>query len=175
MKELILKPLAAPRLNVNEPSGSLTHRRSELMTERKKKAIVCDVDGVLSLNVTGRGWLDWKRVGEDQLSQPIKDLLDLIVDSGKLDVILMTARDDEARSETVKWLGRNGVHYDQLYMRPPDNDDDSAKVKEELYFKFVEPIYNVVFALDDDPGIVAMWERNKVKCFHVLSDKGEMR
>jgi hypothetical protein len=39
-------------------------------------AIICDLDGTLAKNDTGRGFYDWSRVGEDSIDSTIKGILD---------------------------------------------------------------------------------------------------
>ena len=65
------------------------------------------------------------------------------------DVIVLTARSAHYRSDTKNWLHKHGVPYDQLYMRPIDNDDKDKKVKKNILQEQVLPHFDVKKAYDD--------------------------
>lgn len=129
-----------------------------------EKAFVFDLDSTLALNVTGRSWFDQKRVEEDAVNPDIKEILDLILNSGNYQIIIMTARSSECMEETIRWMRRHKIHWDKILMRNPMDDRSSADVKEDLFVRFVQPFFKVMAAFDDDPGVAAMWKRNGVNC-----------
>lgn len=101
----------------------------------------------------------------------------------RLQPVFMSGRADEAdgqvRKDTVEWIFRNmGIsreyfngeddqqdYIGRLFMRPEYKADGSRDfrpddiVKEELYTKYVEPHFNIHFAIDDRPRVLRMWQR----------------
>jgi len=49
---------------------------------------------------------------------------------------------------------------DLLFMRTDEGKVDDAKVKSDIYEKFIKPLYKIEFVLDDRKRVVDMW-RNK--------------
>lgn len=116
-------------------------------------AIICDIDGTLA-HMTGRSPYDWARVGEDTLDETIAKVLDMYDGD---DIILLSGRDSVCRPETEEWLEKNGVEYDELYMRPEGNTEKDNLVKRKLYEDHIQGKYNVDFVLDDRNQVVKMW------------------
>lgn len=120
--------------------------------------IICDIDGTIAINNSGRSPYDWKRVGEDALNSTIADILK---STPVQMVFLFSGRDEECRELTQEWLRKNNVYYDTLVMRPEGDVRKDSIVKRELFKKYVKGKYNVKFVLDDRNQVVDMW-RNEL-------------
>jgi len=146
------------------PKNDNTYAKQDI---GKPKIIISDLDGTLCLNKSGRSPFDWKRVGEDDVNIPVKELIQTYYDKG-ITIILFSGRDSICRPETEEWLYKHDINYAALFMR---NENDSRKdsiVKKELYEKYILNNYYTMFWLDDRNQVVDMI-RNELHlpCFQV--------
>lgn len=122
-------------------------------------AVLCDIDGTLALMEGRRGPYDWKHVGEDAVNEPVKAGLfafrRLYADRG----ILLSGRDGCSRKETISWLDRHGIGFDELHMREAGDQRPDDIVKAELFDKHVRHRFNVRLVLDDRDKVVALWRK----------------
>lgn len=128
-------------------------------------AVVSDIDGTLAEG-TGRGFFEWKRVGEDALKRKIATLVEVYKQNGFV-IILVSGRDGCCRGETQEWLRDNHVEYDYLFMREEGDNRKDAIVKKEIYDGEIKGKYNVEFVLDDRDQVVAMWRGEGLTCLQV--------
>jgi hypothetical protein len=76
--------------------------------------------------------------------------------SAGLSVWLWTGRSDAVLDDTVDWLKRRGVQYDQLLMRPKGDFTATTRLKRDWLDNAPVPRNRVLCAFDDDPNIVRM-------------------
>ena len=118
----------------------------------KKKAVVVDVDGTIALMEGKRTPFEWEKVGLDSPNTPI---------------IIVSGRDGCCRKETEKWLVDNEVPVDQFFMRPAGDVRRDSVIKEEIFHRFIEPMYEVELVLDDRNQTVAKWRELGLTCLQV--------
>ncbi len=119
------------------------------------QAIIFDIDGTLA-HMTDRGPFDWKRVGTDSVDEIVREMLFGFQDKG-YNIVIMSGRDSICRQETHNWLWKWDICYDLLCMRPERDYRKDSIVKEELFYNYVAPYYNVLAVVDDRPQVVRMW------------------
>ncbi len=128
----------------------------------KKKAIICDLDGTLAI-IKHRTPYDASTAMRDILNEPVANILS-VYDNQTLfdiDLILLTGRYDTYRPQTEEWLKKHGItNYKELYMRPSKDKRQDVMYKKEIYEKHIEPIYDVLFVLEDRDQVVRMWRRD---------------
>ena len=137
---------------------------------KKRRCVICDIDGTLAHNYGGRNIYDLTRVKEDTpdpLVCAVLDGLDSTFGIDYLDIIIVSGREDDCRKETEEWLYHNMIPYKALYMRKSGDKRDDAIVKEEIYKEFIEPEYCVLGVIDDRNKVVRMWEKLGVKVMKV--------
>lgn len=137
---------------------------------KKRRCVICDIDGTLAHNYGGRNIYDLTRVKEDTpdpLVCAVLDGLDSTFGIDYLDIIIVSGREDDCRKETEEWLYHNMIPYKALYMRKSGDKRDDAIVKEEIYKQFIEPEYCVLGVIDDRNKVVRMWEKLGVKVMKV--------
>ena len=139
-------------------------------SNKKRRCVICDIDGTLAHNYGGRNIYDLTRVKEDTpdpLVCAVLDGLDSTFGIDYLDIIIVSGREDDCRKETEEWLYHNMIPYKALYMRKSGDKRDDAIVKEEIYKEFIEPEYCVLGVIDDRNKVVRMWEKLGVKVMKV--------
>jgi uncharacterized HAD superfamily protein len=138
----------------------------------KKKAIIVDLDGTLA-NVNHRRHFvenkknkDWKSFNANILKDELHLWCREIMNRMKTDhtIIIVSGRTDALKADTLIWLQRHDVHFDEIYMRKDKDNRDDRIVKKEIYEKFIKPDYDVLFVLDDRAKVVAMWRAEGLVC-----------
>jgi hypothetical protein len=122
----------------------------------KFKAIIVDIDGTLA-KMQGRGPFEWSRVGEDRVNEPVKMIVNMYANLGR--VFLFSGRDEVCRPETEKWLADNGIRYNRLLMRPQGNNEKDSIIKRRLFDDYAAS-YDIEFVLDDRDQVVEMWRKD---------------
>lgn len=128
-------------------------------------AIICDIDGTLAHH-TNRSPYDWSRVEEDTLDVAIAEITWGMEDMG-YDIILVSGRDEVCRKQTERWLNKNKVYCDALFMRPEGDNRKDVIIKQEIYDREIRDKYNIVFVLDDRNQVVEFWRSLGLKCLQV--------
>ena len=131
-------------------------------------AIICDIDGTLSL-MNGRGPFEYHRVNEDLPNNPVIDLVNSL--SKMYQIIIVTGREDTevCRKETLKWLNRYLTCSDFLfYMRKEKDYRKDAIVKTEIYNEHIKDKYCVAAIFDDRTQVVeGAWRKLGLLCNQV--------
>lgn len=128
-------------------------------------AWIVDIDGTLALNTSGRSPYEWHRVGEDSINRPVALLVRGLQRLG-LGIVLLSGRDAVCRPETVAWLRRMAIDYDELLMRPEGDFRRDSIVKLEM-FQALAARWSVIGALDDRNQVVEMWRSIGLPCCQV--------
>ncbi len=128
-------------------------------------AIICDLDGTLAL-FNGRGPFEMEKCGDDLLNGPVSETVDALNRRG-WQVLLVTGRFEQFRSQTEEWLFKHKVRFHALWMRADGDFRKDAIVKRELYEREIAPHYDVLLALDDRNQSVQCWRDLGLTCFQV--------
>ena len=133
----------------------------------KQDCIIADIDSTLCVNLTGRSFYtdDWKEklIYDTPLAGPIS-ILRAQKMTGTCDILIVTGRKDEGRTQTEEWLKTYNVPYDRLFMRGQNDYTKSDVFKENILNNIILPKYNVLFVLEDDNKCVQMYRRNGLIC-----------
>ena len=140
-------------------------------------ALIVDIDGTLAhhFDIDGkqtRGHHDYAKVGEDRPDYHIIHLVRLYSQAG-YKIVITSGRPDsrkgvDVRQLTVDWLNREGVPFDELFMRQEGDYRPDYEVKLEIYENYIVPLgYHIDFALDDRNQIVDMWRSIGIKTLQV--------
>lgn len=128
--------------------------------------VIVDVDGTLA-NMTTRGPFDWNRVGEDEVNEPIADLVRFLSDNGK-SIIIFTGRDGSCLEETKQWLDRHQIPFDDIFIRPEGNYQKDNIIKKNLFEENIRGKYFVEFVIDDRDQVIDMWRKELgITCLQV--------
>lgn len=123
-------------------------------------AWIVDIDGTLAtVDITdpkARSHYDMERVDEDS---PVEHAI-LIVKALKAAghrIIVVSGRKESGRAKTAEWLDAFEVGFDELIMRPDDDDRSDDVLKAEIYDENIEGKYYVAGCIDDRKKVVDMW------------------
>jgi hypothetical protein len=156
---------------VNHPNWRwITERRFEL------PVAIFDMDGVLSDAAHRQQYLrtdppDWDRFNahaehDQPLLDGIDDVREVAVDHL---VAVVTARPLQTITTAGTWLSRHDVPVDLLVLRPDGDERHSPAVKRDELLRLRAAGARIVSAVEDHPGIVAMYEAEGVAVRYVHS------
>lgn len=130
------------------------------------KAIICDLDGTLCL-MNGRSPFDASRCDEDLPNIPVVNIVKNYHELG-YKIILASGREDIYKTQTLAWLEKFDISYDQLFMRAAGDYRKDAVIKREIFDTQIEGKYFVEFVLDDRNQVVDLWRKDlNLPCFQV--------
>lgn len=138
----------------------------------RQQAII-DLDGTLSDNrhrhdliqQEEKKWREYLiRCKEDSLVQKMFDKIEEL--SENYEIVILTMRSDEVKSETINWLEKHGVEYDRLIMLPEGRWD----IKDcEFKYERLKELDSPVMAFDDKETNCRMFLDEGLKVFKVGS------
>jgi hypothetical protein len=132
----------------------------------KPKAIIVDLDNTLAL-IGERDPYDGHLCATDQVCQATELMIRGVFGNTGAAVILLTGRNEFARSATERWLYDEFIPYTDLIMRDPSDWRPSDVYKLDMLDTRILPTFEVVFALDDDPKVVRAFRDRGIVCWHV--------
>ena len=142
------------------------------------EAIICDLDGTLSIYDHGSSFFEADDCDKDALNQPVALVLQMVRSSG-IKIIYLSGREDKYRQPTKKFLNTHDLDYERnpnfymddkeypLFMRKTGDNRADDIIKWEIYQKHIEPNYDIQFILDDRNQVVDMWRSKGLTCFQV--------
>lgn len=139
--------------------------------EQKKLAVGFDMDGSLDDTRTIVHLVEGKYRNFDAFHRsslftpPNPEVLQMAFDAHKagLAVIITTARNEEYREVTQKWLDDLGVPYDNIFMRADGDNRPDFVVKDEMLNTQIRQHYDVVRFVDDNIQAVEAWRKNNIE------------
>lgn len=151
------------------------------------KAVICDIDGTLTMGPHDRSPYDYSKVSQDQPRKALNAILaairfthDTLLEDDftgiaePLTVFIMSGRDDTCREDTEQWLEDNHVSYDHLLMRDTAGDVDErggklpdVNVKLRLFDEHVRDQFDVVAVFDDRLQVCRLWHQLGLPLFRV--------
>lgn len=133
------------------------------------KAIICDLDGTLSLfeKKGHRGPFDATRCDEDDVNVPIKRMLEIYYRFMNYQIIYLSGRMEKFRAPTQTFLRKHHCPPGPLHMRKTDDYRTDWIIKGELFDAHVRDKYHVDFVLDDRDQVVKFWRSIGLTCLQV--------
>lgn len=132
-------------------------------------AIISDLDGTLA-SLEGRDPFNGKLSLNDILNDPVANILEVYDNQTlyNISLILISGREEKYREITEKWLKKNGInHYSALYLRQNGDYRKDSLIKKEIYEKYINGKYDVLFVLEDRDQVVKMWRSLGITCLQV--------
>lgn len=148
-------------LQCQQPEG---HRKGAVVIS-KPQTVIVDLDGTLALMGDRRGPYEYDKCGGDLPNRPVMDLVWILADHYL--IVAVSGREETCRDLTEKWLVREGVDFEALFMRRAKDNRPDTVVKAEIYHQEIEGHYDVAFVLDDRSKVVKMWRSLGLTCLQV--------
>lgn len=145
----------------------------------KENAIWVDMDNTLSdathrEHFLGTGRKNWKAFFDAMDKDPINDWCRMITNSiyDYADVLICSARPEDYREVTEKWLKDNTVWYNKLIMRQKGDFRKDSIVK-EIFLDFeIKTKYNLLFSIDDRKQVIDQMRSRGVTVLDCAGEKG---
>jgi predicted kinase len=133
------------------------------------EAVICDLDGTLSLfEAKGhRGPYDASKADEDDVNVVLKRVLWDMTQEQDMTVIYLSGRSEKFRPQTERFLKMNKCPPGKLYMRAEGDSRVDWLVKGELFDKHVRHQYDVQVVFDDRDQVVKFWRSIGLTCWQV--------
>ena len=139
----------------------------------KKKIVISDLDGTIALIDHRRPLVEGKQKDwqafyagcvNDEPNLPVIETLRALKATGH-DIIIFSGRSDEVKQQTIEWLAKFDVPYDNLFMRREGDFTADEKLKRQWLYSLDRQQILCVF--DDRQKVVNMWREMEIVCFQV--------
>jgi len=138
------------------------------------KIAIVDIDGTLSIVGDRKKYLKQNPPNWDKFyaqcwqDKPFKAIVDLvwILQMG-YDIILCTGRRESCRKDTVEWLLKYSIVYEELLMRPNGDTRHDTVLKPELIESAGIKLKDVSIVLEDRNSMVKKWRELGLTCLQV--------
>lgn len=131
-------------------------------------AIIVDLGGTLAHRGDRAKGDYMKKFHEDRIDETVRELVNLMYDSGTA-VIILTDQRIKSRNIVTKWLKDHKVSHHLLFMKPDDDTRDTKIWKHGMFLEFIQPVINIKYVLEDREDTVEMWREMHVRCFQTAS------
>ncbi len=135
--------------------------------------ILFDLDGTLADNSHRQHLLSGDKKNWDAFfdaqhndtpNTPIVTLYKTLIESGKFDVFIVTARPQRYREVTENWFVKNDIPLQRILMRPDGDRRNDEVIKREMLIQLKGENRLPLFVVDDRAGVVEMWRKEGITC-----------
>ncbi len=130
------------------------------------KAVIFDLDGTIFEKSKERGYYDWNKVALDTPKEYVVNLLKMYQENG-YKIILLSGRDEAARSGTIECLSKYSINYEVLHMRQHNDMRSDDIVKKEIFEREIKNKYYIESVTDDRPKVLRLWFEIGLNVFSV--------
>lgn len=149
---------------------------NQLVPKPEKPFVLCDIDGTIADCEHRRHYVqqdpkDWKSFfAEMDKDMPRLNVLQTVQDYKDRghEVILLTARPDDYREVTEKWVKTHtNINPMTIIMRHSGDTRPDVEVKQQMFDKYFKDKYEIATMIDDRPSVIRMWKENNVPVIDV--------
>lgn len=135
-----------------------------------REIAIFDIDGTLSdisarehhVRSKPKNWNAFFRgMSQDKAAHSIIRLCNILHDTGVY-IILCSGRNERHRAETIAWMQREGVKYNEIRLRRDDDMRSDVDAKREM-LKGIDK-NSVLFVVEDRSRVVNMWRSEGLTC-----------
>lgn len=99
---------------------------------------------------------------EDKPVDGILKLLHILQEIPNVKIIILTARDENARQETEIWLKKHNVKYTEIYMRQINQCKKAALVKKDCILEIQKKYGQITLIFEDDIRNIKMFQELQI-------------
>lgn len=156
------KPLAI----VCDLDGTLCnveHRRHFVRPVEPVGELKVEQDGSVEVKPFKKNWMAfYEGIKDDTLNKWCRDILTSF--SLACPIVLCSGRGQEYENQTVEWLMRHDIEFDELFMRQRKDSRKDSIVKEIILDFEILTRYEPHFFIDDRSQVVEMWRKRGYVC-----------
>jgi hypothetical protein len=135
----------------------------------KPKCLILDFDGTIA-DYTHRQYLrdiDFQAYIDESPNDIPSLPVCSIINRFKEDylIIILSARGEKCRQETIDWLDKYYIHYDTMILKDDNDERDDYLVKMDLMREKILTKYDVFFAIDDRNSVANIYRENNIFTF----------
>ena len=149
------------------------------MSRWNNKIVIFDLDGTLAditarrtLSTKDNGKMDWdvfqdpKNIDLDVPNQKVVDMLQMIDNTDRYQIWILSGRSDVTHQATLDWLNNHGIWFDHLIMRPQNHLYMKDSDLKQMWLDTIG-VDTVDMVFDDRNQVVDMWRSNGLTTFQV--------
>jgi len=149
--------------------------------QQNRNCYIFDLDGTICdvrhrrqyVATKPRNWDAWNAgLINDIPHLAVQKVFQALRNDQEVDLIIVSGRSDDYKEQTVEWLCKNEIFYDEIYMRKYKDHRDDAVVKGEIADE-IEKTHNILGVFDDRQRVVNMWIQRGIWVFDVGQGKGQ--
>ncbi len=138
-----------------------------------QSVILFDLDGTLANNehrqhYVSNGNKKWDlffaEQSKDIPNKPIVELFHNLKQANKNKIFVVTARPENFREITNKWLSKYEIFPDRILMRKEGDRRSDVIVKKEILNSLRSEGFEPLFVVDDRACVVEMWRNEGITC-----------
>lgn len=139
--------------------------------------VVVDIDGTVAdckhrQHHVRKDPKDWKaffsEMGSDSPRDEVFAEAESLAEDEEAVIVFVTARPEDYRGITERWLQDNNMPYTHMLMRRSGDKRPDTEVKQDILNTYLKQ-YNIVQVFDDRPSVIQMWRDNGLE----VTDVGE--
>jgi predicted kinase len=119
--------------------------------------VMIDLDGTLCHSNGERGPYEWDKVQFDKADKAVLNSVKSFEARDDIEIIIFTARPEDARENTELWLNNHNITYSRLIMKASGDNRKDTIAKSEMYLNNIKDVYNVEVVYEDRNRVVDMW------------------
>jgi predicted kinase len=120
--------------------------------------VILDIDDCASFKHPDREVFDWSQAHLDIVNQPIWSIMSGLPEDTRVVVLTGRMEIDGGREILKNWLDANSFDYDEIHMRQEGDRRGAGVYKKEVIDALLAR-YNIDFAIEDDPEVIAVYEK----------------
>lgn len=137
-----------------------------------KKAVIFDVDGTIAnnehrvhhLKETPKNWdAFFSKQSDDPPYLPMIAVAQAMSNAGH-SIIICTARHNKHAEETILWMEKHNMPWDEFYSRDEGDRTNDDIMKRELLQRMRKHGHDPFLVFDDRDRLVKMWRKEGLMC-----------
>lgn len=117
---------------------------------------------------------NWKAFFHGSIHAPcneqVRSITNMLYEAGDT-VVVFTARSEDFKEVTERWLEAHGYKYHDMFMRPLNDHRPDYIVKKEMLDRVREKHGEIYAAFEDRDSVIKMYAENGVFSFNVAQGK----